>query len=241
MSLLVLQHCVRDYIVFSSILLPLLLSQHLHIIMSFEEISHISDNRAETKVYTPEEATHIYALIHEIRAHGTPVSSATQQLRQLEYLMKKVLNQRLHATTLIQYHRSQCILRGLRITIKPMLFKFNRQFMSKWYAILNKCSLEVILLIIEVSQVIRELEAEIHELQVTSLDGDFWQMSLDEINRKLEEYTKEERKMCKFRQDTIDYKLDDVYAWAEVYTQERVKKKLNHLRPKKVRFLRRTL
>lgn len=43
------------------------------------------------------------------------------------------------------------ILRGLRVQKGPAMFKDNSAFNQKWRAILNKCSMDLILLIMEQS------------------------------------------------------------------------------------------
>lgn len=192
--------------------------------MSFEEVAQLTAQKAETLAYSSETASEIYGLIRESRSFSPQINTVTQLLKQLEYACKREINQRLHATTLIHYHRNKRIPRGLRIALKPMLCRNNKSFVEKWYQILNKCSLDLILLIIEeLSTILKDLEEEISVIKSELEKNDNLNESLEDINAKLEKYEKEthERKVRIFRSDTIDYKLEEVYTWAEVYNQKR--------------------
>lgn len=49
----------------------------------------------------------------------------------------------------------------MRIALKPMFCKLNKSFMEKWYSVLNKYSLDLILLIVEeLFNILRILEEE---------------------------------------------------------------------------------
>lgn len=77
--------------------------------MDFDDISHLTSNQAETKGYTVEEAESIYSLIQENREFQAKHGLTNQLIKQLQYTLKREVNQRLHATTLIQYHKAKRI------------------------------------------------------------------------------------------------------------------------------------
>lgn len=136
----------------------------------------------------------------------------------------------MQASTVIKYHRAQRIPRGLRIPLKPSLCKNVQKFKDKWFAILNKCLLDLILLIIEeLSNILEELSKEIEVLKMEiekSTTVEDWSEILEGINKPLQQHTQEinERKIRKFRRDTLEYKLGEVYTWAEIYQKRRQNK-----------------
>ncbi|CAJ0922543.1 unnamed protein product [Ranitomeya imitator] len=73
----------------------------------------------------------------------------------------------LHYLTLAEYHKVQRIHRGLRTNLRPTLFQDNPEFCQKFKGILNKCSMDIILLTIEYLQKeISELETRIIATQL---------------------------------------------------------------------------
>lgn len=55
----------------------------------------------------------------------------------------------IHASSLNDYLNANVIPRGLRIQKGPAMFKNNETFLQKWKAILNQCSTDLMLLIIQ--------------------------------------------------------------------------------------------
>lgn len=198
--------------------------------MAYEEISNLTELRAETFAFATDEATRIYTLIQEDTTDLTSNRSKEQNIRQLLYLSKKQINQRLHASTMIKYHRVQRIPQGLRIPLKPSLCKNVQRFKDRWFAILNKCSLDLILLIIEeLSNILEALTTEITTIKTEldkSMTAEKWAKTLEDINNQLQQHTQEvnERKIRKFCRDTLDYKLGEVYTWADIYAKRRQNK-----------------
>lgn len=49
---------------------------------------------------------------------------------------------------------------------------------------------------------------------------------MEDINQQMVKHTQEvnERKQRKYRRDTLDYKLDEVYTWADIYARKRQSK-----------------
>ncbi|XP_078506064.1 uncharacterized protein LOC144763904 [Lissotriton helveticus] len=91
----------------------------------------------------------------------------------------------------------------------------------------NTNSKDLILLNIEeLSRTIKDLDEEIFNLKrdlEPAFDPTIWQTTLEDLNAKLDRYNRElqEGKIRKYRRDTIDYKLNEVYTWAEIYAKRR--------------------
>lgn len=134
--------------------------------MSFSEIGGLTDKRATTLTYTDEEADLILANIRgNVKLLNTRKPENT--LRQIEYLLKKEINLNLHAVTLGEYYRVTRIPRGLRILLRPTLCSESKEFVVKWQNILNKCSLDLILLtIVELQKNLDTVAKEIKEIEL---------------------------------------------------------------------------
>lgn len=86
--------------------------------------------------------------------------------KKLTDLKKDLTRISLHASTLNEYVAKNQIPRGLRIQKGPVLFMDHGDFKTKWEAILNKCSQDLMLLLIEESITTSTmLEADIIELE----------------------------------------------------------------------------
>lgn len=72
----------------------------------------------------------------------------------------------MHGSTLSEYWRNKKIPRGLRIQKAPTLGKSDENFVKRWGEILNKCSLDLMLLIIDqVSTEAGMVKTEIKKLE----------------------------------------------------------------------------
>lgn len=84
----------------------------------------------------------------------------------LQYLKRKCVRVFLHTTALTDYIHESKIPRGLRIQKPPGMFQEDEEFKNKWAAILNQCSRDLMLLIIEKSkEQTATLKEEIDKLQ----------------------------------------------------------------------------
>ena len=71
-----------------------------------------------------------------------------------------------HAAALSDYCRNKIIPRGLRVKKIPGMFPNNDKFKDRWFAILNKCSMDLMILLIETSKSeTAQLDKEIKELE----------------------------------------------------------------------------
>ncbi|CAH2219324.1 Hypothetical predicted protein [Pelobates cultripes] len=200
--------------------------------MSFADIGGISDKRAETRVYTQAEVDAIIAKYST--QESVFVTDQTSLYRRIEYLEKKLINYQLHSETLVEYLRVKRIPRGLRLNIRPSFCKSNQEFCRNWYKVLNKCSLDLITLTVEgLQQELSEFEKLLSDTKQKLAEGQdkaVVEGKLAAISVKLPKYREEilERKLDKFRRDTVDYLEDKVYTWRQThsgrYFQRRSKK-----------------
>lgn len=103
----------------------------------------------------------------------------------LTYLKKKQIKMFLHATALVDYIREEKIPRGLRIQKAPGLFQDDNLFKRRWAVILNQCSWDLMLLIIEKSKV-EKIKCEV----ITIQESFKTQMSEPNWDRKLADLEK---------------------------------------------------
>lgn len=126
----------------------------------------------------------------------------------------------LHAVTLSDYLRKKKIPRGLRILKAPAVGKPSPDFSQKWCEILNKCSFDLMVLIIqEMNDQLTEVRDEIKEtrgkMEKDYMDKDALKTLLAECEQYKEKLHKELTimKKEKFIRDTVDYEKDNVYKW----------------------------
>lgn len=135
----------------------------------------------------------------------------------LEKLHKKETRSLLHGLVLSQYYCNSRIPRGLQIYKEPTLGRNNAEFCKKWCAILNKCSLDLMLLVIEnendkmenVRTEIDTLRKEMSEV----LPAEKFKSIIKDCEEKIQTYKREleQHKMKKYRRDTLDYRDNKVY------------------------------
>lgn len=138
---------------------------------------------------------------------------------ELQKLLEKDTKLHLHAITLSDYWREGRIPRGLRIKKFPSSGFGNDDFRQKWEAILNKCSSDLMLLIIEEAKKQKELlQADIAEIKskIAASQEDHMKTSLEEkLSKDMEALTKKlkELKLKKYKRDEKDYDDGMVYTW----------------------------
>ncbi|OCT77041.1 hypothetical protein XELAEV_18032244mg [Xenopus laevis] len=140
-------------------------------------------------------------------------------LQDLEKIKRKQIAYELHAQTLGEYVKCKRIPRGLRSHLRPSMFTNNAQFCQKWEAILNKCSLDLMVAIIEEIQ--KELPRVIHSSEEveTKLRNHASPAVVAEGKKKLTDHLQsfrtevQTRKRNKFQRDAADYEDGVVYKW----------------------------
>lgn len=184
--------------------------------MSFQDIDNITQACASTFAFSDSDSDNI--LFPE---------EATQQLfdskesvtKRLENLKKKEIRYNLHGSTLSHYWRSKRIPRGLRIDKEPTLGRNNKDFCKKWCEVLNKCSLDLMLLIIEhVNGELTTTREEVSQLE-KDFKTKFGAQQFKDMDKQCDAILKsyqtelQEMKLHKYRQVALDYKDDRVYKW----------------------------
>lgn len=145
----------------------------------------------------------------------------------LRKLLEKDKKLELHAITLSDCWRKEMIPRGLRISKFPSFGKDSPEFKQKWEAILNKCSLDLMLLLIEEAKMQRaELRQQIEETKQTLAPAplDLREQS-ETTERKIQEdidklsKTLAQSKLEKLRRDQQDYENGTVHSWSRTTSQ----------------------
>ncbi|CAJ0933294.1 unnamed protein product [Ranitomeya imitator] len=171
-----------------------------------------------TLSYNQEEASNI---VSQITTSGTFLHTPSEELRTRDF--EKDLRRHtaldLHSITLAEYHKVQRIPRGLRVPLRPTLFQDNSEYCGKFEAILNKCSMDLMVLTIDFLQKeITELNSKIvsteQQLRSTSSPEDFKSLK-DKVDKSISDLREslQTRKRNKFLRDTEDYRNNQVYKW----------------------------
>lgn len=139
---------------------------------------------------------------------------------ELQSLSRRRVKIHLHAVTLSDYVRQGIIPRGLRWQKEPMLGQKTDEFHERWCAILNKCSFDLVTLLIEESKKeVAELDEAISEkkklLSKTFKNQGHYKDLLKQNQELEEELAKEikERKIRKFNRDKKDMMENNIYRW----------------------------
>ncbi|XP_077112461.1 uncharacterized protein LOC143786268 [Ranitomeya variabilis] len=153
----------------------------------------------------------------------TPVEEI--RTRDWERELKKKTALELHYVTLAEYHKVKRIPRGLRVSLRPTLFSEKPDFCSKFEGILNKCSMDIMILTIEylqkeISEIEKQLEVTHQQLRDTLSTEKFDGMK-QKIEKTIEDFRNQlqDRKRLKFLRDTEDYHRKTVYRWRDNNTQ----------------------
>lgn len=183
--------------------------------MSYEDIDQLTEARASIFAFSETDSQRILFPPNS----ALPVNISSPLPQRLEQLKKRETRYNLHGATLSQYWRNKRIPRGLRINKEPTIGRDDEMFCKKWCEILNKCSLDLILLVIEhVNDDLSKTRNEMSDLQ-KQLSSQYDETQLkaitDRCDALLEKYKNEltEMKLRKYRRDTLDYKSDQVYRW----------------------------
>ncbi|OCT86794.1 hypothetical protein XELAEV_18020483mg [Xenopus laevis] len=186
--------------------------------MSFADIASTTNKKAETFGFTETERKRILQAAHSLPAPTT--SSESEILRKLEQLKRRDTAWALHSSSLAEYARAQRIPRGLRVTLKPALFRDDEDFKQKWRGILNRCSLDLIALTIQQLHIAsKDLKQQIHVLEeeYAAVPEVASNTALQELEQRIESLKQEilQVKLRKYRRDTYDYERGEVYTWMD--------------------------
>ncbi|KAK7912694.1 hypothetical protein WMY93_012905 [Mugilogobius chulae] len=148
--------------------------------------------------------------------------AASFVIQDYKKLLEKDKKLELHAITLSDYWRERIIPRGLRINKFPSFGKDNAEFRNKWEAILNKCSSDLMLLLIdEIKNERAEIRQSIEEVKqsfTTTLENDDTLATmLTQLQEDIDAFGKTItlQKLDKFKRDRQDYNQGAVYLWPQ--------------------------
>lgn len=144
-------------------------------------------------------------------------TDCTTKKHELRKLLEKDMKLKWHVVSLSDYWREGRIPRGLRLSKFPSTYSEDGDFKLKWESILNKCSMDLMLLLIQDGKKEREqIQSRIRDIESslpTPLDQQVpFQQTIREEILKLETTIKE-MKVRKFKRDVEDYQRGQVYRW----------------------------
>ncbi|CAJ0956798.1 unnamed protein product [Ranitomeya imitator] len=139
--------------------------------------------------------------------------------RDLERVWRRKTALQLHYVTLTEYHKVQRIPRGLRVSLRPTLFSEKDYFCDKFEAILNKCSLDLILLTVDyLHKEIPIIDTEIGNIEQqlrNTLSQDEFNKIKTQTDKTINEFQPQLQKWKRLKLicDTDDYQRGEVYRW----------------------------
>lgn len=187
---------------------------------TFETINASTSARSETLSYTDEQGANIivpHSLFKDVFKPSEP--DILPLIRELEDLKKSESRFLWHSITLSEYWCAKRIPRGLRISKIPSFGLDDKSFMHKWELILNKCSLDLMLLIIEKTKSEQaKLKTEVKRIEdelKSKVSAETFAESTERISTALTGFVKDLQmyKMKKYERDTRDYADGAVYEW----------------------------
>ncbi|XP_044161170.1 uncharacterized protein LOC122945981 [Bufo gargarizans] len=147
------------------------------------------------------------------------ISHSEFRTRDWERESKRLIASELHCVTLAECYKNGRIPRGLRVHLRPNLFPSNKEYCNKFETILNKCSMDIIVLSIEYLQKsiseTRDKIATIEAQLVSTTSTQEWNDLKKKTEKILEDHRKyiEQTKRAKFTRDTEEYQLNRIYRW----------------------------
>ncbi|OCT87325.1 hypothetical protein XELAEV_18021023mg [Xenopus laevis] len=181
--------------------------------MSFHDISQTTTRCATPFGFSEEERRKILETVQTASILTSNQPEQRNLQKYFEATSRKEVNLTLHLSTLTEYIKSSRIPRGLRISLEPILCKNNKGFR-------DKCSLDLMTLTIQALQSeIQTTSQEIHKIKSeikTTLSREAFSEYLNKVQIDLEKFGENtiQKKLQKFKRDTLDYGLDQVYTWA---------------------------
>ncbi|MEE6526528.1 hypothetical protein FKM82_027208 [Ascaphus truei] len=185
--------------------------------------------RADTLVLTEQEINRILFKSTPEEAFGP--DRPQDHLQELERLKRREIELFAHGSTLSEYYKQKLIPRGFRIKNRPTIGAENTAFCERWCQVLNKASLDLIILVIEeVGEQLNNTRRDILKVEIlieqASSSTDIIQ-SLDTLKTKLEKIKSDliHFKKLKFKKVVQDYKDVRVYPWLKQDRKQRKPRK----------------
>ncbi|KAM4012131.1 uncharacterized protein ACNLHF_005282 isoform 1-T1 [Anomaloglossus baeobatrachus] len=161
------------------------------------------------------------SILSKVTTSGTFLTIPAEETRSRDYekVYRKLTAFELHSITLAEYFKTKRIPRGLRVPLRSTLFSDNPTFCNKFEGILNKCSLDIIILTIDyLQQEITDTTNQIRSIEeqlTNTLPTAEWNNIKTRTQETITEFRKtlQDRKRSKFIRDQEDYLRDRVYKW----------------------------
>ncbi|XP_053546886.1 uncharacterized protein LOC128638774 [Bombina bombina] len=137
----------------------------------------------------------------------------------LAKLKQREIDLNLHGIYLSDYHKKRLLPRGFRVKNIPTIGRSNAEFCNNWCKILNKCSFDLMLLVIrEAGRLLQEVRIEIQNFeaeQLNTLRADKSVDWIDKLTLQIKLYKQEliAFKNRKLQTVTQDYTYKSVYRW----------------------------
>lgn len=172
--------------------------------LMFAETWHITESEIEKVLW------------HNTHTDEPVIINPKDIYNKLLHLKKREVDLDLHGLFLSDYFRSKKIPRGFRVKNVPTIGRQNPEFCRKWIGVLNRCSLDLMVLVIEevgseIVKVRKDLASWEMEHQTTINDTSF-----TELHQKLK------MNVEKFKTDLLRFKRDKLRKVEDDYVQHRV-------------------
>ncbi|KAM4016177.1 uncharacterized protein ACNLHF_002625 isoform 1-T2 [Anomaloglossus baeobatrachus] len=177
----------------------------------------MSQTNFSTFSYNDEESS---TIVSKVTTSNKFLATPPEELRGRDYekeLQRQVALD-LHLVTIAEYHRTKSIPRGLRVSLRPTLFSENPLYCDKFEAIINKCSMDIILTIEFLQKEIQQITDSILSTE-EQLKQSLSASDLDQLKAKTNDFITnfrtnlETKKRQKFFRDQEDYTKGTVYRW----------------------------
>ncbi|OCU00332.1 hypothetical protein XELAEV_18006103mg [Xenopus laevis] len=180
------------------------------------------DNQRNTKQgenFTREEISRI--LFSETYEETFGKLGAKEAYHELLRLRKKEAELHLHGVSLSDYYRESKIPRGFRLNSTPTLGRNNPAFCTRWCQILDRCSLDLMLLVIEeAGRELTSVRSELSSFEAAHLETLRSDKEADWPGRLQEQVGKYKAELLSFKSAKRlrvhqDYKEGAVYRWQQ--------------------------
>nr|XP_033770901.1 uncharacterized protein LOC117345823 isoform X1 [Geotrypetes seraphini] len=155
----------------------------------------------------------------------------------IDRLHKTLIREQLHSATLLEYCHIQRIPRGLHINKEPR-FLNNSAYVERWNRVITQCSLDLMLLTIDIldktiEDLNKEFESKLGALQEIEDVEEYEKHYVEHISQ-MKSYKQGIRaqKVAKFQRDELDYTKGYVYPW-----MDRHRKSCRNRPNKKITFI----
>ena len=189
---------------------------------SFKSISELTKPCSKTLSFSQKDGESIakaYMQFDEMALLPETEISIEALYKSLEEAKRIEIRSHLNSVTLSNYWHNSRIPAGLRLDKAPTGGLDDPVFLDQWEQVLSKCSMDLMLLLIQRSNTERELAAaDISRIQTeitTNRAGPDVVSQLDKIEKAVKAYQQDlmQFKLKKYRKHTMDYARGSIYNW----------------------------